>query len=93
MQRKVNFKQKTKINEPFYAGKHPIYQNIMFQTYDDEINMLLSELQKDMDASACNSIKKGWRTSCRQEVSDKGKCQSWDAMLEEWGKTKSQNHG
>ena len=85
MERKVNFKQKTKINEPFYAGKPPIYQN-MFQTYYDEINML-PELQKDMDASATPSKAEG------QEVSDKKKCQSWDAMLEEWGKTKSQNHG
>ena len=33
------FNGKTKINELFYAGKHPIYQNIMFQTYYDEINM------------------------------------------------------
>ena len=33
------FDGKMKINELFYAGNYSIYQNIMFQTYYDEINM------------------------------------------------------
>ena len=36
----------------------------------------------------CNSIKDEG-----QDLTDKGKCQSGGAMLEEGGKTKSQNHG
>ena len=62
-----------KNEELFYAGKHPIYQN-MFQTYYDEINMP-PELQKDMDAYA--SVPR---------TRHKGKCQSSDAMLEEVNK-------
>ena len=68
------FNGKTKINELFYAGKHPIYQNIMFQTYYDEINMP-PELRKDMDAYASAS-----------RTGHNGKCQSGDAMLVEVNK-------